>query len=47
MRGIIRLIQELHDGNPRAIYVLIFAVVGTVVIVLVAGQVRARRSRQK
>ncbi len=47
MRGIIRLVQELQAGNPRAIYVLIFAIIATVVIVLVAGQVRARRSRQK
>ncbi len=46
MRGIIRLIQELQEGNPRAVYVLIFAVVGTAIIVVAAGVVRARRNRQ-
>jgi uncharacterized membrane protein YeaQ/YmgE (transglycosylase-associated protein family) len=46
MRGIIRLIQELQAGNPRAVYVLLFAIVGAVVLVVVAGRVRARRSRQ-
>jgi len=46
MRGIIRLIRELQEGDPRAIYVLIFTLVGTVVIVLVAELVRRRRRRQ-
>lgn len=46
MRGIIRLIRELQEGNPRAVAVLIFAVAGTAVILLVVGIVRARRRRR-
>lgn len=46
MRGIVRLIRELQEGDPTAIRVLIFAVIGTPVILLAAGLVRARRSRK-
>lgn len=43
MRGIGRLIEELVQGNPRAIGVLIFAVVGTVVIVVITEIIHRRR----
>jgi len=45
MRGIVRLVRELQEGNPRAVAVLIFAVAGTAVILLVVAMVRARRRR--
>jgi len=46
MRGIVRLIRGLQEGDARAVCVLIFAILGTAVIVLVAELVRRRRSRQ-
>ncbi len=46
MRGIIRLIHELQAGNPAAVYVLVFAVVGTVVLVVITQLVqRSRRTK--
>jgi len=46
MRGILRLIRGLQEGDPEAVYVLIFAIVGTAVIVLTVALVRRRRNRQ-
>jgi len=45
MRGIIRLVEGLTSGDPTATYVLIFAVVGTVVIVAATEVIRRRRYR--
>jgi len=43
MRGIVRLIDGLSSGDPTATYVLIFAVIGTVVIVAATEVIRRRR----
>jgi hypothetical protein len=43
MRGIFRLIDGLAAGDPTAVAVLAFAVVGTVFIVGVVMVVRRRR----
>ncbi len=39
----IRLIRALQEGDPSAIYVPAFAVVGTIVLVLIAELVQRRR----
>ncbi len=45
MRGMVRLIDGLISGDPTAFGVLVFAVVGTVVIV--AATEIIRRARRK
>lgn len=43
MRGISRLIEGLVAGDPTATSVLIFAVVGTILIVGIVMMIRRRR----
>jgi uncharacterized membrane protein YeaQ/YmgE (transglycosylase-associated protein family) len=47
MRGIGRLIEGLKQGNSTAIAVLVFAVVGTVVIVVITEIIQRRRRASK
>ncbi len=47
MRGIIRLIDGLARGDMEAVYVLAFAVVGTVILVAIAEVVQRRRRQVK
>jgi hypothetical protein len=43
MRGIVRLIRELQEGDPTAVYMLVFAIIGTIVLVLTAEFIQRRR----
>lgn len=45
MRGMSRLIEGLVSGDPTAPAVLVFAVVGTIVIVGVVAMIRRSRGR--
>jgi hypothetical protein len=47
MRGILRLIEGLLNGDPFAIYVLIFAVAGTAIIYGITEVVQRRRRAAK
>ncbi len=43
MRGILRLIEGILNGDPEVIPIAIFAVVGTVVLYAVTEIIRKRR----
>jgi hypothetical protein len=43
MRGIIRLIEAIFEGDPDVVPILIFAVVGTVILYFAAEIIRKRR----
>ena len=43
LRGIARLIEGLQRGDPQAIWVLVFVVVGTIAIVAVTEWIQRRR----
>jgi hypothetical protein len=45
MRGIIRLIDGLLRGDQVALYVLIFAVVATIIIVSITEVIQRKRRR--
>ncbi len=45
MRGIFRLIDGLVSGDPEALYILIFAVVATVVIYIAVEYIRKARNQ--
>jgi membrane protein implicated in regulation of membrane protease activity len=47
MRGILRLIDGLLSGDPEALTILIFAVVATLIIYVIAEVVQRRRKSQK
>ncbi len=47
MRGIIRLIEGILTGDPEVVYIVIFAVVGTIVLFAVTEIVQRRRKMQK
>jgi hypothetical protein len=47
MRGIVRLVEGLLRGEAEAVYVLVFAVAGTLLIVLITGSIRRRRRQQR
>lgn len=43
VNGILRLIDGLLRGDPTAVYVLVFAVVGTILILVAVEIIRRRR----
>ena len=44
-RGLVRLFDGLQRGDPQAIAVLLFAIVGTIAIVAVAEWIQRRRRK--